>query len=227
MQMSSSKKEIVTLLLGMLSGVSVFVALILGFLIVYANNFLMKRRKREFGLYMLLGMGRSSISRILVGETLFIGLISLAAGLLLGVFGSQLMSVIVAKMFEADMSGFTFVFSKTAAVKTVVYFSIMYVVVIVFNLLVISRVKLITLFHAKKNSRKNKNKKSSACRSGMGSCRRAAGICVFHGDAEDNGIKSEKITVHDFSWLCRNVFIFLVAVGMSAAIYKNEKRVLL
>lgn len=158
MQMSASKKEIVTLLLGMLSGVSVFVALILGFLIVYANNFLMKRRKREFGLYMLLGMGRSSISRILVGETLFIGLISLAAGLLLGVFGSQLMSVIVAKMFEADMSEFTFVFSKTAAVKTVVYFSIMYVFVIVFNLLVISRVKLITLFHAKKTAEKIKTK---------------------------------------------------------------------
>lgn len=158
MQMSSSKKEIVKLLLGMLSGVSVFVALILGFLIVYANNFLMKRRKREFGLYMLLGMGRGSISGILIGETFFIGLISLAAGLLLGVFGSQLMSVIVAKMFEADMSGFTFVFSETAAVKTMVYFGIMYVVVIVFNLFVISRVKLITLFHAKKTVEKIKTK---------------------------------------------------------------------
>lgn len=160
MQMSDSKKEIMKLLLTMLSGVSVFVAFILGFLIIYANNFLIKRRKKEFGLYMLLGMGKGSISKILIGETLVIGMISLAAGLVLGVFGSQLMSVLVAKMFEADMSEFAFVFSKTATIKTVIYFSVMYILVIAFNAAVISRVKLIHLLNAKKMVEKIKTKNS-------------------------------------------------------------------
>ena len=126
LELSDSKKDIVELLLTMLSMVSVFVAAVLGFLIIYANNFLIKRRKKEFGLYMLLGMGKQDISKILIGETLLVGLFSLAAGLVLGIFGSQLMSIIVAKMFEADMSGFTFVFSKAGMIKTVLYFLLMY-----------------------------------------------------------------------------------------------------
>ena len=52
--MSSSAKEIIQLMVELLSGLSVFVSFILGFLIVYANNFLIKRRKKEFGIYMIL-----------------------------------------------------------------------------------------------------------------------------------------------------------------------------
>ena len=100
---SSSTREIIKLMLSMIQFVSIFVALILGFLIVYANNFLIKRRKKEFGLYMTLGMGKRQISGILLGETFLIGLLSLGIGLVIGVFGSQLMSILVAKLFEADM----------------------------------------------------------------------------------------------------------------------------
>jgi putative ABC transport system permease protein len=158
LSLTESKKEIVELLLVMLSSVSVFVAVILGFLIIYANNFLMKRRKKEFGLYMLLGMGKWDISKILFGETVLIGLISLVAGLVAGVFGSQLMSIVVAKMFEADMSGFAFVFSEAAVMKTILYFFLMYFLVVCFNAVVISRVKLIDLLNAKKITEKIKNK---------------------------------------------------------------------
>ena len=105
---SASTREIIELMLTMLAGVSVFVSVILGFLIVYANNFLIRKRKKEFGVYMTLGMGRGSISRILLGETVIIGLISLAVGLVIGVFASQLMSILVARMFEVDMTSFTF-----------------------------------------------------------------------------------------------------------------------
>ena len=70
---NSSTRQIVKLMVGMINYVSVFVAVILGFLIVYANNFLIKRRKREFGLYMTLGMGKRQISGILLGETFQIG----------------------------------------------------------------------------------------------------------------------------------------------------------
>lgn len=112
--LSSSTKEIIRLMITMLGGVSVFVSCILAFLIVYANNFLIRRRKKEFGVYMTLGMGKGQISRILVGETFLIGLLSLAVGLFIGVLGAQFMSVLVVKMFEVDMESYVFVFSKTA-----------------------------------------------------------------------------------------------------------------
>lgn len=151
---SSSTLDIVGMLIDLISGVSVFVAIVLGFLIVYANNFLIKRRKKEFGLYMTLGMGKWQISRILVFETIFIGLFSLVIGMLVGVFGSQLMSILVAKLFEADMSQYTFVFSKAACLKTCLYFGVMYIAVMLFNTVTISKYKLIDLLTAiKKNER--------------------------------------------------------------------------
>ncbi len=151
---SASTREIIQLMLAMLAGVSVFVSINLGFLIVYANNFLIRRRKKEFGVYMTLGMSRGGISRILFGETVVIGLISLGIGLVAGVFASQLMSVLVARMFEADMTSYTFVFSGKAAVKTVIYFGIMYVLVILFNAVTVSRYKLLDLLTAERKNEK-------------------------------------------------------------------------
>ena len=163
LDISSSTREIIKLMLSLLAGVSVFVSFILGFLIVYANNFLIKRRKKEFGVYMTLGMGKGKISKILFIETLIIGIISLIVGLIIGIFASQLMSVVVAKMFEADMTGYKFVFSQAAMVKTIIYFGIMYLLVMIFNTVTISNYNLIDLLTAsKKNEKvKLKNKKLS------------------------------------------------------------------
>lgn len=163
LDISSSTREIIKLMLSLLAGVSVFVSFILGFLIVYANNFLIKRRKKEFGVYMTLGMGKGKISKILFIETLIIGIISLIVGLVIGIFVSQLMSVVVAKMFEADMTEYKFVFSQAAMVKTIIYFGIMYLLVMIFNTVTISNYNLIDLLTAsKKNEKvKLKNKKLS------------------------------------------------------------------
>ena len=103
LQVSQSQKEIIKLMITMLGFVSVFVAVVLGLLIVYANNFLINRRKKEFGIYMTLGMGKRQISKIILMETIFVGVISLVIGIVVGVFASQFMSVLVAKMFEADI----------------------------------------------------------------------------------------------------------------------------
>lgn len=152
MQVSNSTREIIKLMISMLNFVSVFVAVILGFLIVYANNFLIKRRKREFGIYMTLGMGKRQISKIIILETIFVGIISLAVGLIIGIFASQFMSILVAKLFEADMSEFKLIFSKEACIKTCIYFAVMYVAVMIFNTISISRNNLINLLTAiKKN----------------------------------------------------------------------------
>ena len=64
---------------------SVIVALVLGFLVIYANQLLITRRKREFGIYLVLGMRPGQVSRILLYETVFIGLGSLVLGLGLGI----------------------------------------------------------------------------------------------------------------------------------------------
>ena len=80
LEVSNSTRGIMKMMVTMLSGVSVVVALILGFLIIYANNFLIKRRKKEFAVYMMLGMGKQEVSQILFGETILIGLFSLCVG---------------------------------------------------------------------------------------------------------------------------------------------------
>ena len=157
-EVSQSTRQMIQLLIQMLGMVSVFIAIVLGFLIVYANNFLINRRKREFGIYMSLGMGRRQISGIILLETILIGIISLAVGLFIGIFASQFMSILVAKLFEADMSEFTFVFSKDACIKTCIYFAVMYIAVIIFNTLTISRYKLINLLTAVKKNEKVKLK---------------------------------------------------------------------
>ncbi len=152
LEVSQSQREIIKLMVTMLSFVSVFVAIILGLLIVYANNFLINRRKREFGIYMTLGMGKRQISRIILFETILVGVLSLIAGLIIGIFASQFMSILVGKLFEADMSKFEFVFSKPACVKTCIYFAVMYVAVMFFNTFTVSKYKLINLLNASKKN---------------------------------------------------------------------------
>ena len=117
-----SDNSVIDLLKSSLSVASVVVSIVLAFLVVYASSFLMKRRKREFGVYMLLGMGKKKIAGILMAETVIIGLISLGVGLGLGIVLSQGMSILVVKLFEADMSQFAFECSMNAVVKTVIYF---------------------------------------------------------------------------------------------------------
>lgn len=163
LQVSSSTRDIIKLMVNMLGYVSVFVAVVLGLLIVYANNFLINRRKKEFGIYMTLGMGKWQISKIILFETILVGILSLIAGLIIGIFASQFMSVLVAKMFEADMSKFQFVFSKDACIKTCIYFAVMYVAVMIFNTYTISRYKLINLLNATKKNEIVKIKNPIIC----------------------------------------------------------------
>ena len=163
LQVSNSTRELIKLMITMLGFVSVFVAIILGLLIVYANNFLINRRKREFGTYMLLGMSKGQISRILLIETILVGIISLIVGLIVGIFASQFMSILVGKLFAADMSKFEFVFSKDACIKTCIYFAVMYIAVMIFNTFTISRYKLINLLNASKKNEKIKIKNLWVC----------------------------------------------------------------
>lgn len=163
MDVSKSTSDIIALMINMLSGVSVLVAFILGFLIIYASRFLIKRRNKEFGIYLTLGMSKRKISMILLIETILIGLISLVVGLLVGVFLSQFMSILVVNMFDADMTKFAFTFSINAICKTLIYFGIMYLLIMIFNTIQINRCKLIDLIHSSKKSEKIKMKNPIVC----------------------------------------------------------------
>ena len=163
MDVSSSTAELLDLMMTFVSGVSVFISFILGFLIIYASRFLIKRRNKEFGIYLTLGMSKRKISLILFFETLFIGIISLLVGLGLGVLLSQVMSLVVANMFEANLTKFAFVFSSSAFFKTIIYFSIMYLLVMIFNTISVSKCKLIDLLNGAKKAEKIKLKNPYLC----------------------------------------------------------------
>lgn len=155
--------DILDLMNSTLSVASVIVSGVLAFLIVYASSFLMKRRKKEFGIYMLLGMGKKKIAGILMVETVIIGAVSLVVGMGLGILLSQGMSILVASMFEADMSEFTFDVSVGALGKTLLYFFVMYALVLALDVFVVGKSRLISLLNAERKTEKNTAKNPWLC----------------------------------------------------------------
>lgn len=153
-EMNQSTSNTIDMLSDLIGGLSVFVSVILGGLILYANNFLIKKRKKELGIYMTLGMGKFKISKILVLETIIVGIASLISGLLIGFVLSQGLSVLTSKLFEANMSEYKFIISQSAIIKTIIYFGIIFLLVMIFNSIVISKYKIIDLLTA---GRKNEN----------------------------------------------------------------------
>ena len=155
MEVTKIKAAIIDMMNGVMDGVSIFVSFILGYLIVYASRFMLKKRKMEFGVYMTLGMSRVKIAGILWMETIWMGVISLVAGLLAGMGISQFMSLMVSHLFQADVSRFVFVISWKAVVKSILYFLIIYTVVMILNTIAISRTKLIDFMTAGRKKEKN------------------------------------------------------------------------
>lgn len=138
----------------MISVLSVVISLVLAFLIIYANQFLLKRRKKELGIYMMLGMKKGRISRIFAGETFCVGVIALGAGLIFGFILSQGASLIALKLFAIGLDKYQLVFSIGAFQQTVICFALIFFIVMLFNVWSVSNVQLISLLTA---SRKNEN----------------------------------------------------------------------
>lgn len=156
MDMTENQKKLMEVTTMIISIVSVFVSFILGFLIIYANNFIIKKRNREFGIYMTLGISRSKIAFMLFYETIIVGVMSLAVGLFVGVFLSQGLASVTAKLFSVDMKKYQFIFSKEACIKTIIYFSIMFFTTMILNFVVVSRYKLINLINSQRKNEKLK-----------------------------------------------------------------------
>jgi putative ABC transport system permease protein len=152
MEMSSGQSSALRMLARIIGTFSVFVSFILAFLILYANGFLIKRRKKEFGLYMIMGMGKWMTSRILMWEALLVGALSLIMGLALGIFMSQGMAVVTAKLLGAGLGSFRFIFSSQALIKTLGCFGLAFALSLIFNIAVVQKQKLIDLLYAAKKN---------------------------------------------------------------------------
>lgn len=151
----------------MMSLFSIVVAIVLGFLVVYANSFLLKRRKKEFGMYLLLGMKPGQVSAIVVMETLSVGVVALVVGLLLGFGVSQLLSFVSAGVFGLIMKDYTFVFSFDALLRTVAAFALIFVLVTVLNVIQVRRQKLISLLSSRFQGGKAKGRNPILCLVGL------------------------------------------------------------
>ncbi|MFQ9726518.1 MAG: FtsX-like permease family protein [Clostridium perfringens] len=152
LELGKRQAEYINILQRLISGISVFISCVLGGLILYANNFLVKKRKKELGIYMTLGMGKNKISKILTYETALVGIISLVVGLGVGIIVSQGISAFAAKLFEVSLSNYKFLLSTDAILKTILYFGIIFILVMLFNTFVISKYKLIDMLTAAKKN---------------------------------------------------------------------------
>lgn len=134
----------------LLSRLTIFLAAVMGFLMVYANNFIMKRRKREFGLYQVLGMTRGQVARIMAYETLIVSGAALVLGIICGIALSQLMVFFTASLFKTQISNFHFFISPSALFITIGCLVAIFVVTLLLNLRVVVRVKLVDLMGAER-----------------------------------------------------------------------------
>ena len=149
--LSEQQSSILSLLSTVIGGVSAFIAALLVFLVVYANRFLIRRRKKEFGLYLALGMGTPDVVRIVLAESAIVGAASLAVGLALGIGLSQVLLWATSSLFSAEVAneaGIAFVFSPDAFAKAVVVFAAVFVLAAAVNSFTVARTKLIDLLRA-------------------------------------------------------------------------------
>ena len=162
-ELNEDSRTLVQWLSGMLNGVSSFFVVILGALVVYANRFIIRRRRREFGIYLTLGMPASRVSLIVVLEGLLVGIGSLVCGLALGVALSQVMMYVTASLFEATVDGFVFVFSVGSCLRTLVCFAVVFLVSLLLNVRSVARWRLVDLIDADRVSERERTRSLPVC----------------------------------------------------------------
>lgn len=148
----TSQGNMIELLSYLINGVSVFICVILAFLVVYASRYLIKRRNKEFAIYLLLGMPKGALLRLTLAETLIVGLVSLIAGIGLGLLISQGLLYVTAFMFVVDIPGFTFFVAQDELVKTIVVFLIIFALALFFNVGYVMKAKLIDLIQSERKN---------------------------------------------------------------------------
>lgn len=155
LRLSGNMRTLVQELGTIIRGVSIFVAVLLAFLVLFGNRFLIRRRKREFAIYLTLGMDRRHVSGIVAMESLAVGAGALVVGLAVGVLLSQALLYATARLFNTHVTGFGLMFSGQACAYTIMSFAIIFLVVGALNVLEVSRFRLIDLMNADRKGEKS------------------------------------------------------------------------
>lgn len=146
--LSSSTSHLVLRMAELITGLSIFLMIVIGILIVYANVFFMRRRVREFATYLLLGMKKSSLAFVILIENFIVGICALIVGLLVGVVVSQFSSLAVLKLFNSPVERFHFLLVPQAVIFTACMFGVVFVLSTLCATFVISRTRLSVLFRS-------------------------------------------------------------------------------
>lgn len=147
--MNGSLQHTLLSLKEMIEWLSLAIAIIMGAVIVYVNWYLLRQRRKEIGLYLLHGMTKSSMAVSLFLETCGLSVVALMSGLLFGIFGSQFLSILTAKIYMMDVARYHFIFSAEALMRSICYFGIIFIMVSLLNHLTIKRSKLVILLQNK------------------------------------------------------------------------------
>ena len=128
----------------------IVIAIFSAIFLFYTYSFLIKRRVREFGLYSVLGMTKKQIARILILETIFIGVLTLVFGLAFGLLFDKLMLLVLLKLFTAGVS-FGFVITPIAVFLTILLFGGIFFLLLIYTVIKISRLKIVALLKEENN----------------------------------------------------------------------------
>ena len=120
--------------LKMVLGMGCFVVGLFAFIFLfYTNSFLMKQRKKEIGLYNILGMEKRHIGRVMAFENIYVGFIGIGFGLLCGILFSKLMLMLLARLLGFNI-GVSFYVSYSGVITTIIMFGIIFFLTLIFNL---------------------------------------------------------------------------------------------
>ena len=207
---------------GAIAAVSVVSCMIIGFLVSYANRFLMKRRKKEFGVYFTLGMDRRDVGRLLMKETMTIGSAALLSGLLLGIGTSQVLSMITARISGAGLGSYSFIFSFGAAVAAVIFFGLTFAFVHFFNVRELKKMELIDLLYAdRKNEEVPESKKRDVLLGILSILLFVSAFLLIFCLSETKFL--EALTAGAALAAAGTVLFFISAAGIAADIMKKRK----
>ena len=119
----------------------------------YTNSFLMKRRKKEFGLYSVLGMNRKNISKVLIYETLFTATGSILIGNLIGILFSKLAEVSLVKVIGGDVT-YDLSVSYQSILITVISFAVVFLLLLLNNIRQIRFANTVSLLNSESKGEK-------------------------------------------------------------------------
>jgi len=204
---------------------SVVVAIVLAFLVFYANGFLIRRRKREFGTYLILGMPKRQVAAVLIMETVLVGALALGAGLVLGVVASQGLSLLTVQLFELDITRFRLIFSMPSLVKTVAFFGLLFVVASVLNLFGFSRQTIHRLLNAsKRRETRVRNPRLSALLAIMGLVMVVAGCWLLLRSGLVKSIDSGRIWIELGAGVLGTFLLFAGGSGLALRVAQSSRR---